>query len=225
MASIRIMTVQFDKELRHGEVPLFRGAVIGAAGEQHTMFHNHTATGFVYRYPLIQYRSFGRRAAIVCINEGIEQMQALFGGNFLVGDLMLGSTNKGKIAVESIRVHEFRLSELDAPVRYHIARWIPFNQSNYKEWQAAESPEERLHKIESILAGNIISFAKGVGWQIENRFTLSIVPDSIHTLKCRFKGQMLIALSLDFEVGLFLPSGIGLGKGVVLNHGVVFPAK
>ena len=187
MTSIRVMSVRFDLALRTKDLPLFRGAVIGAAGEEHILFHNHIGDGFVYSYPLIQYRINKGRAALMCINEGIEQAQGLFGGRFLTEDIVLGSTNRGRIAVESIRVNEFRLVELDASVKYCIYGWLPFSQRNYKEWQSIESDSDKLHKLESILTGNIISFAKGVKWQIENRFTVNIHPETLIVRPCPYK--------------------------------------
>lgn len=221
MATLRLMTVRFDLPLRRYEVPFFRGATIRAAGREHTMFHNHLGNGFVYRYPLIQYRTFGGRAAMICINDGIEQIQALFNGGFLTDDVVLNGTNRGRIGVEDIRVHEYALTELDAPVTYHLNHWLPLNQQNYHEWRALESDEARLSKLEAILTGNILAFAKGAGWQIQHRFEVTIAPQTIITCPSLYKEQTLIAFSLDFSVKLFLPSGIGLGKGAALNHGVL----
>ncbi len=225
MTSIRVMAVRFDLALRNKDLSLFRGAVIGAAGEDHILFHNHIGDGFVYRYPLIQYRISKGRAALMCINEGIEQAQGLFGSRFLTEDIVLGCTNRGRIGVELIRVNEFRLAELDTPIKYRISGWLPFSQRNYKEWQLIESDIDKLYKLESILTGNIISFAKGVKWQIENKFAVNIHPETLVMRPCPYKGQTLIALSLVFDVALFLPSGIGLGKGASLNHGIVSPVR
>lgn len=220
-ATLRLMTVRFDMPLRRAEVTAFRGAVIAAAGREHTMFHNHMGEGYAYRYPLIQYRTFGGRAALICLNEGVEEVQALFNGRFLADDVVLGGDNRGPVGVEDIRVRELCLSELDTPVGYHLHDWLPLNQTNYREWQLLDTEQMRLDKLEAVLTGNIISFAKGVGWQIGRYFKVTIDPESVFSRPCRHKGQTLMAFSLDFAVDLFLPAGIGLGKGAALNHGVV----
>lgn len=219
--SLRMMTVRFDLPLRRCEVPFFRGAAIRSAGKEHTMFHNHLGDRFAYRYPLIQYRTFGGRAAMVCINDGIEQIQALFSSEFLTENVVLNGTNRGQIGIEDIRIHEYALTELDTPITYHLNYWLPLNQQNYHGWKILESDESRLTKLEAILTGNILAFAKGMGWQIQQHFQVAIEPQTIITYPSLYKDQSLISFSLDFTVGLFLPPGIGLGKGAALNHGVL----
>ena len=221
MAAMRLMTIRFDLPIRRSDVPFFRGAVIRAAGTEHTVFHNHVGSGFAYHYPLIQYRTSAGKAAIICINDGVEQVQALFNSRFLTDDLILNGVNRGKVDVEDVRVREYALTCLETPVTYHIGHWLPLNQKNYREWQDLESADARRAKLEHILTGNIISFAKGVGWQIEKRFGVAIVQESIVPYPCLYKGQRLISFSLDFSAELFLPPGIGLGKGASVNHGVL----
>ncbi len=215
------MTVVFNTPLRQSEIRKFRGAVIHAAGIENTLFHNHDGAGFNYKYPLIQYRIIGGKAAIVCLNEGIEQMQSLFSSGFVGNDLIIGGENKGNLMIESIRQNEFSLNVLESPVKYHISRWLPLNQQNYTLWKNSETEEDRILKLNSILVGNIISFAKGVGWQIDSKIECSIDIDSVITRPIIYKEQQLISFSLDFTANLFFPNGLGLGKGVSSNLGVV----
>ena len=215
------MTVVFNTPLRQSEIRKFRGAVIHAAGIENTLFHNHDGAGFNYKYPLIQYRIIGGKAAIVCLNEGIEQTQSLFSSGFVGNDLIIGGENKGNLMIESIRQNEFSLDVLESPVKYHISRWLPLNQQNYTLWKNSETEEDRILKLNSILVGNIISFAKGVGWQIDSQIECSIDINSVVTRPIIYKEQQLISFSLDFTTNLFFPNGLGLGKGVSSNLGVV----
>ena len=221
MNTLRVMTVVFNTPLKQSEIRKFRGAVISAAGAENTLFHNHDGAGYNYKYPLIQYRIIGGKAALLCLNEGIEQTQSLFASGFIGGELIIGDENKGVIMIESIRQNEFSLCVLETPVKYHISRWLPLNQQNYTLWKSLENEEERISKLNSILVGNIISLAKGVGWQIDSKIECSIDINSIITRPIIYKEQRLISFSLDFTTNLFLPNGLGIGKGVSSNLGVI----
>ena len=224
MARLRYMSVRFSPELTLSELPKFRGAVIASAGRENDFFHNHSGEGFAYRYPLVQYRVMGGKAGLVCLNEGVEQMQALLGGDFLLRPVSFAGREE-RVVIEDMRLNEFELCLLSEPVRYHISRWLPFNQENYREWQGLNTAEQRIAKLNSLLVGNIISFAKGVGWQIEGRVEVCIDGATIEERHTVYKGQRLVSLSADFEANLFLPRGVALGKGVALGRGVVSPAR
>lgn len=220
MTKLRMMSIRFSTALSGAELPLFRGAVIASAGRENDFFHNHSGEGFAYRYPLVQYRNMGGKAGLVCLNEGIEQTQRLLGGDFLLCPVRFGGREE-RVVVEDMRINEFELCLLDTTVEYHISRWLPFSQENYRLWQSLGSAEERVAMLGRILVGNIISFAKGVGWQIEGRVEVSIEESSIEERHTLYKGRQLVSLSCDFCTNLFLPRGIALGKGVSLNRGVI----
>ena len=71
---IRTLTIQFDTEISFKEIPLFRGAVLRSLGDKaNLLFHNHTGeSSFRYSYPLIQYKCLGGKAAITCVEEGVD---------------------------------------------------------------------------------------------------------------------------------------------------------
>lgn len=225
MNTLRVMTVVFNISLKQSELRKFRGAIIKAAEIENTLFHNHLGVGYNYKYPLIQYRIIGGKAAIVCINEGIEQTHSLFASGFIGSELLIGDENKGVIMIEGIRQNEFSLCVLDTPVKYHISRWLPLNQKNYLSWKQISDNTDKMAVLNSILVGNMISFAKGIGWQIDSRIECTIDIDSIITRQTTYKGQPLISFSLDFSANIFFPNGLCLGKGVSSNHGVVLHSR
>lgn len=225
MNTLRVMTVVFNISLKQSELRKFRGAIIKAAGIENTLFHNHVGVGYNYKYPLIQYRIIGGKAAIVCLNEGIEQTHSLFASGFIGSELLIGDENKGVLMIESIRQNEFSLCVLDTPVKYHISRWLPLNQKNYLSWKQMSDNTDKMAVLNSILVGNMISFAKGIGWQIDSRIECAIDIDSIITRQTTYKGQPLISFSLDFAANIFFPNGLCLGKGVSSNHGVVLHSR
>lgn len=218
------MSVRFSTPVSMSELPKFRGAVIAAAGRENDLFHNHHNEGYSYRYPLLQYRIMGGNAGIMCLNNGVEQMQNLLGGSFLMQPQHFAGRTE-QIVVEDLRVNEFELCFLEQPVRYHISHWLAFNQENYRQWQALATDEERVAKLNALLVGNIISFAKGVGWQLEERVEVNIDFATIGTRYTNYKGKRLVAITAEFDANLFLPRGIALGKGVSLNKGIVTIAR
>lgn len=220
MAKLRFMSIRLSPALTFAEIPSFRGAVIAAAGPNSHLFHNHRGEGYDYRYPLVQYRTMGGKAGLVCINEGIEQMLELLGSSFLLSHQRFGHRIE-RVDIEDMRINEFEMGVLETPVRYHIARWMAFNQENYRLWQSLESDEERIDKLQRQLIGNIISFAKGIGWQVDGRIEVAIDAESLDIRHSLYKGQQLISINCDFESNIFLPRGIALGKGVALGRGVI----
>lgn len=217
---VRIMTVKTNVAITPAQLPLFRGAVIASVVGDSTLFHNHDGDRFRYSYPLVHYRIINGKATLVCINEGIEEFQKLIMGQLLVGDIYIGSTST-RVAFEDVAVREIMLRPIETPVRYHIVRWLPFTPQNYKLWHNIESEEERIAKLESILTGNILSFAKGIGWHIDTQIDLHIDPSTIDRRTTPYKDASVLSFNLSFSVNLLLARDIALGKGVSLNHGIV----
>lgn len=213
------MTIIFDLPLAHRELSKFRGAVIKCAGKEKTLFHNHIESGFAYRYPMIQYRIIGGNAALVCINEGIEQAQTLFARGFVGNTIEIGDYMH-EVKINSIRQNEIALRVMDDIHKYRIVRWLPLNQHNYKAWRELDKVQ-RIEQLNKMLVGNILSFAKGTQWQIDSKIKCSIDPDSIITRHIQYKDQQLIAFNAEFSTNVLLPKGIGLGKSVSLGNGVV----
>ena len=89
MTKIKTLTIQFNTPLKRRELPLFRGAIIAAISTGNILFHNHNEGSTLrYAYPLIQYKRIGGKAAIVCIEEGVEA----------IGELLVAESN-GKMKI------------------------------------------------------------------------------------------------------------------------------
>ena len=71
---IRTLTVFYDTEINSKEIPLFRGAVLKNLGDKaNVLYHNHTGEEtFRYAYPLVQYKRLNGKAAITCVEEGVD---------------------------------------------------------------------------------------------------------------------------------------------------------
>lgn len=219
---VRMMTVRFDVALRRSEIPLFRGALLSRLGGDNPYLHNHSASGVVYRYPKVQYRVQGGKGCVVCMNEGMEAMEALLGGDLLSGEVRVGSRSV-RVGVESVRVQEFRLGMGAEPVRYGLRDWLALNQTNYARWRGLDE-SGRVSLLESVLSGNILSMGKGFWWDVPGPLGVRLLSGcgGERSRWVGYKGQRLLSMDVEFESYGWLPYGMGLGKGVSLGHGVLY---
>lgn len=216
--NVNTLLIRFQNEIANNEVAMFRGAIINAVGNSDVLFHNHTdGDGFRYAYPLIQYKRINRKAAITCIGEGTEAIGKFFSScNF---DVVLGNRNM-TLEVESVRAHKTLVQVWDSVFTYHLRKWLPLNQENYRRYEALDSIVERYAFLERLLTGNILSFAKSMGVyfdkQVECKITSADEPRIVN-----YKGVKMMSFDVEFKSNVSMPDYIGLGKGVSLGFGTV----
>lgn len=219
MKYIRTLTVITDAEIRQKEVPLFRGAVIHSLGEHpNVYFHNHLDDDkFRYAYPLIQYKRLEGKAAIVCVEDGVDII-----GQFLTeadGRLTIGERqiicNTGKIQPARILVQTW-----EEMFSYHISRWLPLNSKNYHLYKEIEGVVEKASFLENILKANLLSMLKGLDIHLEKELILKITEISDPYLIYN-KGVKMMAFNADFKCNLSIPNNIGIGKNASIGCGIV----
>lgn len=218
MKRIRYLTIQFSNEIEPWEIPAFRGAVIAKAGNEHILFHNHlNDREFLYGYPVIQYKRLGKHPLLVCIDYGTDEIHHFFSRSNL--EIMIGE-RKVQLVVEKLNLSQINLQVWEKTFRYRIRNWVGLNQENYKKYSQLKDELVQIEFLENILKANIISFAKGVKWDIDKQISLRI--DQIVSAKqVPYKGTRLTGFDIEFRTNVFLPDFIGLGKGVSLGYGTV----
>lgn len=219
MKYVRTLTVITDAEIRQNEIPLFRGAVIQSLGEHpNVYFHNHLDDSkFRYSYPLIQYKRLEKKAAIVCVEEGVDII-----GQFLTevdGTLTIGER---QITCNTRRIQPARIlvQTWQEMFSYHISRWLPFNSKNYQSYKAIEGVVEKATFLENILKGNLLSMLKGLNIHLEKELILKITEISDPYLMVN-KGVKMMAFNTDFKCNLSIPNNIGIGKNASIGCGIV----
>lgn len=218
MKRIRYLTIQFSNEIEPWEIPAFRGAVIAKAGNEHILFHNHlNDREFLYGYPVIQYKRLGKYPLLVCIDYGTDEIHHFFSRNNL--EIMIGE-RKVQLVVEKLNLSQINLQVWEKTFRYRIRNWVGLNQENYKKYSQLKDELVQTEFLENILKANIISFAKGVKWDIDKQISLRI-DQIISTKQVPYKGTRLTGFDIEFRTNVFLPDFIGLGKGVSLGYGTV----
>ena len=218
MTKVKTLTIQFDTPLRRSELPLFRGAIIAAIPSSNILFHNHDGTTLRYAYPLIQYKRIGGKAAIVCIDEGVEAVGELFAANEN-RKLKIGET-KREFSLERINALQTEVQCWDTCFDYQIRDWLPLNETNYKGFIENDSLIERMKMLEKILIGNILSFAKGIGIRVIPKIEVSIT--SMENIReVRYKHIPLRCMDIQFKSNISLPNFIGLGKHSSVGFGII----
>ena len=216
---VRTLTVTYDIDIENWEVPLFRGAVINAMGTSANMlFHNHIGDDeFRYRYPLVQYKRLGGKAAIVAVAQGAD----------IIGQFMTSGCNEFKLGermapfnVAQLRPNRMLVQLWQSPFHYHVHRWLPLNGKNYELYNATQDAEERKAMLEAILRGNLLAMLKGIGIWIEGNLTVRIV-NLTEPYLLRYKEVNLMAFNADFDSNLTIPANVGLGKHASVGFGTV----
>ena len=220
---IRTLTILTDADIHQKEVPLFRGAVINSLGEKaNLLFHNHLADAkFRYSYPLIQYKRLGGKAAIVCIEEGVD----------LIGQFLTETSDTLKIGDREIewstrRMQPARLlvQTWEETFKYHISRWLPLNPKNYHLYQNFEGLVEKIALLENILKGNLLSMLKGLDIHLDQELIVKITQVSEPYILYN-KGVGMTAFNADFNCNLTIPNNVGVGKNASIGYGIVHLEK
>ena len=225
MKKIRILKIIFDFPLKRIEVSKFRGA-IASLTRDNVLFHNHTPDGYRYEYPLIQYKVIGGKAALVCINQGVDEIPVLF--KEVTGEIKIGK-HSSKLKIERLAVHSFNMNVWNKNFEYKIYNWLALNEDNYKKYLSISDFDDKKRFLEKILTGDILSLASGIGWNVGRKINVEI--SDIFKEKPELykyingKPLLLTSISARFRTNVFLPNHLGLGKGASRGFGVVMEIR
>jgi hypothetical protein len=217
-AKLTVLKVIFDFELERRKIPAFRGAVIEKVGRENVLFHNHlNQESFLYGYPLIQYKMIRKYPAIVCLKYGTEEILKFFQKSSW--DLVIHG-ERIETEVRHIDFDYFMCGFSSEPLHYRIQNWFALNEENYEKFRPLTCDEDRIGFLQRILTGNILSYSKGIEWNIGGQIEVGIpkLPD-IHLFS--FKKYQMAGFHLDFTANIMLPDFIGLGKSVSRGFGMI----
>lgn len=218
MPNTKLLEVSFSLPLKPYEVPAFRGAIIELVGRENVAFHNHIGEDkFLYKYPLIQYKTKRGNAHIVCMNEGVEELYALFtkkNHTIHIGEKPFS------LHIDNINVSNPFIQVWDKRFHYHISNWLPLTGDNFKKYIELKGIAEKANMLEKIFIGNVLSFAKGIEWTVDKEIEASIM-DITREKIIKYKSTKLKAFDVEVSTNVFFPNLIGLGKGSSTGFGVV----
>lgn len=213
-----ITTVSFRGVLHQREVSQFRGAFIKALGEKATpLFHNHTAAGLRFGYPLVQYKIIDGHPAVVGIGKETELLKTL-------REQMVLTIGREKrlFEVEEISTSPYTPLVEDAPKFYSLLHYIPLNSENVAEYDALLALTDRVCFLENLITANILSFFKGIGFHCDETLQTAITDiDKKEVL--HYKGVTFRGFDLRFVSNVVLPANIGLDKSPSVGFGLLRP--
>ncbi|SDC86129.1 MULTISPECIES: CRISPR-associated endonuclease Cas6 [unclassified Candidatus Frackibacter] len=224
MPQIKKAILQFniedDLSLRYGHK--LRGFFANNFAD--VLFHNHKEDGsYRYAYPLIQYKIIGGKPTVIGLVKGAE----LIINNFLdINQLTLGEKEyiqpEGRLEVvdEDLEV----ISSLEMPkFKYEFySPWMGLNQKNHRKYLKKikdQGDNQKREFFKRILIGNILTFAKGMDWWIEE--DIKVVPN-LEPIDIQFKNEDMIGFVGEFYSNVSLPKYIGLGKSTARGFGTIF---
>ncbi len=221
MYKIPTIVIQFNNEIEPQAIPFFRGAVIASLEKKDILFHNHDEDKLRYSYPLVQYKRIHKKAAVMGVGKGIEAIsQLLSAGDF---HYQIGNEKVG-MQIQAVNAYdnEIVLTE-NADNRYRIQNWLPLNTDNYKQYQETDNMVDRIHILERVLIGNILSFLKGVGIHMEDQIVLSIT-NITNQHAVTYKNVKLMGFDIEFKTNITFPQYIGIGKNASVGCGIITKA-
>jgi hypothetical protein len=211
----------YNATITHKEIAYFRGAVIKALGDNpNLLYHNHIDdSSYRFAYPLIQYKRINGKAAITCIEGGVDVI-----GQFLSETsepLMIGR-RETKIEVEKVIPEKVKIQISDSSQTYSLHQWLPLNSKNYEQYKNAEGIVDKIQILERVLTGNILSFLKGVGIHLEEHLDIHITDITKQDI-IKYKGVIMMSFDIKFKANITLPSYIGIGKNASMGYGILIP--
>jgi len=219
MSTLRLLSVQFDTPIDPWELPAFRGAVAAKAGYEHDLFHNHDneTGGFHYRLPLIQYKQDYGKPMLVCLNEGIEELQHFFSQPDWTLSL---KGREAPVRIHKLDVRQYALAAQDKPLRYHLRDWIGLRDENYGTYTRLNGVVERMSHLERVLQNQVIALLQQLNCSPEQDLQVKIQQVQRERW-VSFKDVKVLAFSLEFSAHVALPDYVGLGKGCSMGWGVL----
>ena len=218
MPKIRYLKIRFSQNVFPNEIPRFRAAVIEKTQRESSLFHNHKSdTEFLYRYPLIQYKVTHKKASIVCLNQGADDIHFLLQKRNM--DLRIGERTM-PFEIEDINMHYHQVQTWDQQFDYSLLNWLPLNQKNHNIYNTLDKEADKISMLNKILTGNLLSMAKGIDWFVEDKLMVEIT--KIKQIKeLERKRKKLLGFSVNFKSNVSLPDYVGVGKGSSVGFGVV----
>ncbi len=220
LKKIRILEIIFNPEIKGYQINAFRGAIAEKVGKENFLFHNHTKNGFRHDYPYIQYKRLHKKAAIICVEQGVDEIHKLFNQQDLKINL---NGSEIELKIEKLNINSLNLNIWNKFFGYRIFNWLALNPENHKKFRSADSLVERIQILENILTANILSFAKGIDWKLETDKKIELkITEIIAEKTTRYKNFTHVIFDVEFKTNVFIPQHIGLGKAASHGYGVVY---
>ncbi len=215
MLQVKIFRLSFPEVKLHMRDSHKLRGYIASLFPENDEFHNHGEKGWLYRYPVVQYKVLEGIPYIVGIKKGAEELLRV---EDEIEELVL-KNYEIPLYEKALMVGCEPYGVLDDVIEYDfITPWMALNQSNYRRYEAASGLEKR-EILRSVLIGNLLSMSKGLGHQVDKKIIVDI--GNIKSIETKFKDKTMLAFKGSFIVNFAIPDYLGLGKSVSRGFGTV----
>lgn len=208
-------------------------SILRSADLTEPLFHNHTATGYHYVYPAVQYRSSDYRrqpvASLWAVGEdGLRALNTFESALFSAKNLQ--SPSLGPWKQYSSRSLSTALDMTATPCGY-LVRSFALNQQQAAFWAKNPSRKQQDILLQKALRFAIFGFLNAMGYfvpghQMDIRIldvpkgSWRMAPPLRSVPGGRSKGDVLV-MDVEFEANIRLPDGVGIGIHKAFGWGVV----
>lgn len=212
---LEIFTVKLtENHMERRDIPKLRGYLANEF-PGYLELHNHKLDGsFKYGYPTIQYKVIKGIPHILSIGNSAEVLIDVF---LRIKEIDL--KNRVIKLLEKgyyIKKEYFGITREIKKYRF-ITPWMALNQDNYKKYLSF-TDDEKTEMLKRILAGNILSMSKYLGYNVEEKINTYL---NVKPIEVNFKNNSMIAFKGEFLVNFRIPDLLGVGKSVSRGFGTV----
>ncbi|MDP3566382.1 CRISPR-associated endonuclease Cas6 [Sediminibacterium sp.] len=188
---------------------------IGHRFQEYPLLHHHLQeSGYLYTYPLIQYKIINNQPCILGIEEGASVVKEI---SDQIDNLLLGS-NVYQVDEKILYQKEIDIKVSENKQYNLLSPWMALNSKNYTNYNKLRSWKDKKLFLNNILIGNILSMCKSLGIIVNRKL---YVHSHLDEEKVVFKGVPMIGFTGEFTVNFQIPDFFGLGKGVSVGFGTV----
>lgn len=218
MNKTRYLQLQFDQPFQAFDIPKLRAAIIEKTKRESSLFHNHEGeNGYIYRYPLIQYKIKDKKPCLICLKEATEDIHYLLREkNF---DFKINGTNIS-FEIEDVRLKYEKIQTWDTDFQYSLLHYLALNQENFDKYKNQNGLLGRISMLEQLLLKHLEIFAK----EMEAYLPLPLFASILNIKEekyIEYKNVFHLAFTLDFKSNLHIPEYVGIGKGASVGFGIV----
>ena len=210
---VRVCTLYMDLDapLDLAHAPKIRGYIGNRFKDMPILHHHFGDLGYLYSYPLVQYKVIGGRPIILGIDAGADAVryiereldELVLGRVYQIREKKLKDTSERLGPCKESRVYEF------------LTPWLALNEENYRMYLQSRKKATLLNRI---LRGNVLSLCKGLSHRVGTRLKTAVF---VRRSTATYKGIPMIAFTGRFILNYEIPQLLGLGKGVSQGFGTV----